>query len=182
MFNKADAQVDATYGKQLFTIRCAACHSVAKDVTGPALRDVDKRHTEDWIIKFVHGSQSVIKSGDTIAVKLFEKFNKTIMPNHPDLSNNDIKSIIAYIKEEGIRLAVLPAVPKALDDDKPYSGKSSPLHQLIYLDIPGEHRPLNFRDPFIAVSLVGVIISLVLFLLLIVKTYDILEKYKQSKE
>lgn len=182
MFSNVDAQPDATHGKQLFTNRCAACHAIAKDVTGPALKDVDKRHTEDWIIKFVQGSQSVIQSGDPVAVQLFEKFNNTIMPNHPDLSNDDIKSIIAYIKDESSRLAALPAVPAVLEDDKPYAGKSSVLHQLVYLDIPGEHRPLNLQSPFFLLSLAGIIIALVLCFWVIVKTYDILDRYQQSKE
>ncbi len=181
-FNNVDAQPDATHGKQLFSNRCAACHAIAKDVTGPALRDVDKRHTEDWIIKFVQGSQSVIKSGDPVAVQLFEKFNNTVMPNHPDLSNDDIKSIITYIKDEGTRLAALPAVPITLENDKPYAGKSSALHQFVYLDIPGEHRPLNLQQPFILLSLAGVIIAMILCFLIIVETYDILDSYQQSKE
>ena len=41
-------------GKTIFTSRCAACHNVNKVVLGPALSGVDKRHSIDWIIQFVH--------------------------------------------------------------------------------------------------------------------------------
>jgi cytochrome c551/c552 len=87
-------------GKTIFTSRCASCHAVNKVVVGPALAGVADRHTEDWIIKFVHSSQSVIKGGDEKAVALYEKYNKVAMPDHPDLSADNIKGILAYIKAE----------------------------------------------------------------------------------
>ena len=87
-------------GRAIFSARCAGCHNVNKVVTGPALAGVDQRHSIDWIIKFVHSSQTVIKGGDEKAVALFEKFNKIPMPDHPDLTADNIKSIVEYIKSE----------------------------------------------------------------------------------
>ncbi len=87
-------------GKKIFTSRCASCHNVNKVVLGPALAGVTERHSEDWIIKFVHSSQTVIKGGDKAAVTLYEKFNKIPMPDHPDLTAENIQGILAYIKSE----------------------------------------------------------------------------------
>jgi hypothetical protein len=87
-------------GKSIFVSRCASCHNVNKIVLGPALGGVTDRHSEDWIIKFVHSSQAVIKGGDQTAIALYEKFNKVPMPDHPDLTAGNIKSILAYIKAE----------------------------------------------------------------------------------
>jgi len=98
-------------GKNIFSTRCTACHKIDKDFAGPALANVDKRHTTDWIIKFVHSSQSVIKSGDTSAVALFSKFNGTIMPDHPDLSEENIKSIVEYIKDESTKVVPVATAP-----------------------------------------------------------------------
>lgn len=87
-------------GKTIFMSRCASCHNVNKVIVGPALAGVSDRHTEDWIIHFVHSSQSVIKGGDKTAIDLYEKFNKVPMPDHTDLSPESIKNILAYIKSE----------------------------------------------------------------------------------
>jgi cytochrome c551/c552 len=87
-------------GKAIFSARCAACHNVNKVITGPALAGVDQRRSIDWIINFVHSSQTVIKKGDKDAVALFEKFNKIPMPDHPDLTTDHIKSILEFIKAE----------------------------------------------------------------------------------
>lgn len=87
-------------GKTIFTTRCASCHNVNKILVGPALSGVDQRRNIDWIINFVHSSQKVVKSGDPYAVALFNKFNKVQMPDHPDLTADNIKSIVEYIKAE----------------------------------------------------------------------------------
>ena len=87
-------------GKTIFTSRCASCHNVNKQLTGPALAGVHERRSIDWIINFVHSSQAVVKSGDKYAVALYEKFNKIPMPDHQDLSAENIKSIVEYIKSE----------------------------------------------------------------------------------
>jgi cytochrome c551/c552 len=87
-------------GKIIFTSRCASCHNVNKMIVGPALAGVSERHSVDWIVQFIQSSQTVIKGGDKTATDLYDKFNKVPMPDHPDLSTDNIKSILAYIKSE----------------------------------------------------------------------------------
>ena len=87
-------------GKTIFTSRCAGCHNVNKQVLGPALAGVDERRSMDWIVSFVQSSQAVIQSGDKDAVALFKQFNNIPMPDHKDLSADQIKNVVAYIKAE----------------------------------------------------------------------------------
>lgn len=87
-------------GRTLFLSRCAACHHVNKNLTGPALSGIDERRSMEWIIQFVQSSQQLVKSGDTTAVSLYEKFNKVIMPDHADLTVDNIKNIVEYIRSE----------------------------------------------------------------------------------
>jgi cbb3-type cytochrome oxidase cytochrome c subunit len=86
-------------GKTIFASRCAACHNVNKVLVGPALAGVDQRRSIDWIVNFVHSPQSVIKSGDQYAVDLFNKY-KVQMPDHADLTADNIKSVVEYVKAE----------------------------------------------------------------------------------
>lgn len=90
----------AEKGKLIFTSRCAGCHNVNQQLTGPALAGVAERRSIDWIVNFVHSSQSVIKAGDKTAMELFNKFNKITMPDHRDLSAEDIKSVVDFIRAE----------------------------------------------------------------------------------
>ena len=87
-------------GKSIFTTRCTSCHNVNAQLVGPALANVDQRHTVDWIISFVHSSKILIQKNDNQAVALFNQFNQIVMPDHQDLSSDDIKSVLSYIKSE----------------------------------------------------------------------------------
>ena len=109
-------------GKQIFVSRCAACHSVNKTLTGPALAGLHERRSIDWIVKFVQSSQSVIKSGDKDALALYEKFNKIPMPDHSDLSEENIKTIVEFIKSESKDVNTASVAPFA----KP--GRLKPAH------------------------------------------------------
>jgi cytochrome c2 len=90
---------DAAKGKELFNANCAACHKLDAKATGPALRGVADRREKAWIYKWVHNSSDLIKSGDAVAVKVFEENNKIPMTAFPQLSEGDIDNIIAYTSE-----------------------------------------------------------------------------------
>lgn len=142
----SQAKEDPDAGKTIFTQRCTSCHAVSKDVVGPALGNVDKTDNIEWIIQFVHGSQAMVKAGDKRAVELFNAHNQTVMPNHLDLSAQDIKNIFAYIDAEAAQIASTPAKEEKEIDAMPYPGHHGWLHHLVYLDIPGTHEPLNNQN------------------------------------
>ncbi|HJY11495.1 MAG TPA: c-type cytochrome, partial [Flavobacterium sp.] len=95
----ATAGGDPVKGKELFNANCAACHKLDAKSTGPALRGVASKHDMAWIYKWVHNSSDMIKSGDPVAVKLFEENNKSVMTSFPQLAEADIDNIIAYTSE-----------------------------------------------------------------------------------
>mgnify|MGYP005853581065 CR=1 FL=1 len=96
-FAQDAAKADIAKGKDLFAQNCASCHKVHADATGPKLAGVNQRRTEAWLIKWIRNSQSMIKSGDATAVKLYNDWNQTAMNSFPDFSDDDIKGILAYI-------------------------------------------------------------------------------------
>ena len=98
-------------GAQIFRTNCGACHTVGKGkLVGPDLKGVQDRHTEEWILKWVKGSQAMVKAGDKDAVKLFNDNSMIPMPDQA-LADNDIKTILAFIKTGGepVTAAAAPA-------------------------------------------------------------------------
>ncbi len=90
-------------GKKTFTTICKACHTIGNGrLVGPDLADIQKRLKTDWIIKFIKSSQTVIKSGDLEAVRVFTKYNKIIMPDQ-QLTDKQILAILSYIKEKSLK-------------------------------------------------------------------------------
>jgi cytochrome c2 len=87
---------DAAAGAALFKQKCTSCHALDRQVVGPALKGISGRRSEEWLIKWVKNSQALIASGDAEAVKVFNEFNKTVMTPFPELSDDDVKNIIAY--------------------------------------------------------------------------------------
>lgn len=111
---------DATAGKALFNANCAACHKLDAKMTGPALRNVVDRHSNDWLQLWIKNSQALVKSGDAEAVKIYEEYNKAIMPSYPQLSVTDINNILAYTSEPlpvAAAVAVGAVAPGAVADD-----------------------------------------------------------------
>jgi mono/diheme cytochrome c family protein len=84
-------------GDALFKNNCAQCHAVNDKVVGPALAGISKRRSIGWLIPWVKNSSKVIATGDEYAVKLFEDNGKQQMPAFPQLSDKQIKSIIAWV-------------------------------------------------------------------------------------
>lgn len=94
----ASAQ-DIGVGEGTFKQTCAACHTIGRGrLVGPDLANVHQRRSQDWILKFVKSSQSIVKSGDKYADSLFRAFNQVVMPDQPTLSDEQIKNVISYIE------------------------------------------------------------------------------------
>ena len=90
---------DPVKGKDLFNSNCAACHKLDAKMTGPALRGISSRLTNEWLYKWIRNSQEMIKSGDAEAVRVSKEYNGSVMTAFPQLSNADIDDIIAYTSE-----------------------------------------------------------------------------------
>lgn len=82
----------------IFNKRCTACHTYGKGIkVGPDLKGVTERRKRDWLLKFIHASSVVIKSGDRTATDLFAQFKQQRMPDWIDLSEKQINDILDYV-------------------------------------------------------------------------------------
>lgn len=83
---------------EFFEKKCSSCHSIGGgDDVGPDLKGVTERRQEEWLVKFIKDSESVIKSGDPVANELFGKFKNKKMPAF-ELADDEIKSVLEFIK------------------------------------------------------------------------------------
>jgi mono/diheme cytochrome c family protein len=97
---------DPAKGKALFNTNCAACHSLDKKMTGPALRFVEQRLADDegldrdWLAAWIRNSSAVVKSGDAYGKMIFDEYNGAAMTPMPQLTDQDISDILAYTAQE----------------------------------------------------------------------------------
>jgi len=94
-------------GRQLFTVNCSVCHTIgAGKLIGPDLAGLEQRREREWVFRFIRSSQSMINSGDTEAVKVFEAYDKMIMPDQAALSDEQIEAILLYIGRPGSKAGI----------------------------------------------------------------------------
>mgnify|MGYP006419539705 FL=1 len=97
---------DPVKGKSLFNANCAACHQLDKKMTGPALRYVETRLSEEegldreWLNAWIRNSSALIKSGDAYANKIYAEYNGSAMTAFPQLSDEDLTNILAYTAQD----------------------------------------------------------------------------------
>lgn len=97
---------DVKEGEAIFKSKCTSCHGITRALVGPALQGMTERHPdEEWLIKWIRNSQQLIKDGDEVAVQLFEENNRMVMTSFLDLSDDQIRSIIAYVEAEEAALS-----------------------------------------------------------------------------
>ena len=95
---------DADNGAKLFRTNCATCHKVARKLTGPPLTEIYNKYPagadREWMYEWVRNSPALIASGDARAVALFEENNNVAMTAFPNLKNEEIEDILAYVQAE----------------------------------------------------------------------------------
>jgi mono/diheme cytochrome c family protein len=149
-----------TAGEALFNTNCKSCHRVKQKWTGPALAGVyDRVPSIAWIKSWVHNSSKVIASGDKYAVDLFNANNKSVMTAFTSLTDDQIMSIMAYVKSEADK-----------PDAKPIDDKLSP------------NREPSVPTAYLDAILIGMIVILLLLLVILALIISALKKYLEQKD
>lgn len=88
----------AALGKKVFSDNCASCHSLRKDLTGPALAGALKRVPDRKLLyKWIRNPAGVLKSGNVYFNKLKNRFGGVQMTAFDMLSDDEINAVLTYI-------------------------------------------------------------------------------------
>lgn len=88
---------DLVEGRTLFKDKCASCHALDHDATGPALTPKMNELDEAFLIPWIQNNVALIASGNKQAIEA-SKFSPSEMKTFPTLTPEQIKNIIAYAK------------------------------------------------------------------------------------
>ena len=125
--------VSSTYaqadGGKLFKSNCARCHNVGEaKLVGPGLKDVRSRwSSQDHLIAWVQNSPEFLKTGDSYANALFDKFNKSAMPAFPALAKEDVTAILDFVDAENAKQPEATAGTPGAEGTAPAQGKDNSL-------------------------------------------------------
>ncbi len=114
---------DIAAGKNLFIANCATCHNknMKDKLTGPALGGVEDRWGGDTkaLYSWVRNSQGAIAVGLPRAVAIWNEYKPTVMTSFPNLKDDEIASLLLYIKNPTSGTPLPPPPP-----GQPASGSS----------------------------------------------------------
>ncbi|MBL7874860.1 MAG: c-type cytochrome [Cyclobacteriaceae bacterium] len=148
-------------GEALFNGNCKSCHRVKQKLVGPALAGVETRVPSlDWIKAWVRNPAKVIASGDAYAVKIYEEYNKSQMTAFTSYTDDQIMSILAYVKAEAEKVDAPTATATTADG----GGQAG---------VPAGY--LN-------AILIGMIVILLLLLIILTLIINALKKYLDQKD
>ncbi|TCC97739.1 c-type cytochrome [Pedobacter hiemivivus] len=88
---------DVVEGRKIFKDKCASCHQLDRNSTGPALTPKLTELDEAFAIKWIRNWKSLVDAGDKTAIEA-SKFSPAEMTTFPTLTDEQIKSVIAYAK------------------------------------------------------------------------------------
>src|SRR4029079_3081615 len=94
------AEVSPAGGEKIFKQYCTACHRPAPfdaKLVGPPLKDITKQRSEEWLIKWIRNNGALRAAGDKDAIAIWTEYGKNEMPSFLSFSDDEIKSILAYI-------------------------------------------------------------------------------------
>lgn len=98
----------ASDGKRLFLGKCAACHHVFKEGTGPALSGFEERGSwsdREKLYEWIRNPLAFMKK-DPYTKNLKVKYG-SVMTAFPDLTNAEVDAIVEYINQSG-KSRILP--------------------------------------------------------------------------
>ncbi|NCQ19161.1 MAG: cytochrome C [Ignavibacteria bacterium CG_4_8_14_3_um_filter_37_9] len=87
----------AAEGKKLFEAKCAQCHKLDERYTGPAIRNVTKRRTPEYVINMIMNPEEMVKKHPE-AKKLFA-LHATQM-TFQNVTQDDAFKILDYFRSE----------------------------------------------------------------------------------
>jgi cytochrome c2 len=150
-------------GETLFKNNCQVCHEIHEAKVGPALANITDRRPIEWIKSFILNSQRVIQSGDEYAVNLYNEYNQTLMTSF-DFSDDELNSVIEYIKSETIKGPPQAEVTTVAGAD----GQQVVQESIISTEV-------------ITIFLIALLVILVLILVVLFVLISVLTKYLKQK-
>ncbi len=106
---------DPAKGEALFkSNNCGSCHKIDVRMTGPALGPtIASESDEAYLIKWIQNNQALIAAKNPKALAIYNQFNQSQMSVFTNLSDQDVKDILGYVKDQWKKVQAAKVAPAA---------------------------------------------------------------------
>lgn len=85
----------ATKGKDLFNVKCVACHKFDSRLVGPPLKDITKRRRAEWIMNQILNPVEMTQK-DPVAKELFAQY--MVQMTFQDVTHDDARALLEFFR------------------------------------------------------------------------------------
>ncbi|MFD1000731.1 c-type cytochrome [Ohtaekwangia kribbensis] len=86
-------------GYTIFRSNCMACHRLNQKLIGPALSYSIQVRDSVWLRKMIRNANDLIKSGDTLAITVYNEYNQLPHTSFEGFSDEELNDLIDYLKQ-----------------------------------------------------------------------------------
>jgi len=83
-------------GKEVYDLKCTACHKIDEKFIGPPPKGITERRSSEWIMNMILNPEEMIAK-DPIAIKLLAEYNFAPMANQ-SLTEEEARAILEYFR------------------------------------------------------------------------------------
>lgn len=107
---------DPAKGEALFkSSNCGSCHKIDVRMTGPALGPtIASEPDEAYLIKWIQNNQALIAAKNPKALAIYNEYNQSQMSVFTNLSDQDVKDILGYVKDQWKKVQAAKTAPGAV--------------------------------------------------------------------
>src|SRR5210317_839013 len=85
----------AAEGKEVFKVKCSACHKMSKRFVGPGLAGITERRTPEWIMNMILNPEEMVAK-NPIAKKLLAEYLAPMA--NQSLTEDEARQILEYFR------------------------------------------------------------------------------------
>ena len=86
----------AATGKEIYELKCTACHKAEKKFIGPAPKGILERRNPTWVMNMILDPEKMVQE-DPIAKALLMEFNGSPMANQ-SLTQEEARAVLEYFR------------------------------------------------------------------------------------
>ncbi len=94
-----DEKIDrkmAVKGKEIYDVKCVACHNVDHKVIGPPQKGIMDKRTPEWVMNMIMNPTEMLEK-DPIAKPMLEEFNGTPMLDQ-NITREEARALVEYFR------------------------------------------------------------------------------------
>lgn len=86
----------ASFGKEVYTLKCNACHKVGSTFIGPPPNGILERRTPEWVMNMILNPVEMLQK-DTLAKALFMEFDGQLMTDQ-QITEEEARAMLEYFR------------------------------------------------------------------------------------